>query len=440
MRRQTALGLGGLGIFGLLLLLALASIPAYLLPSRAVPPGQEPWRRPLSEAALGSAGEVSNGVSQGAAPPEGAWLGDVQRRIGDGEYAVRMDGESLRATNRAHGLRAHFELGGVHVTSRQAGGAFRLGVRLMSFGPSGAEAPAGAADPWLGRCADDARVDESGDCLRRVEYVRPGITEWWANSTAGIEHGFTVDEPAGDGLLALDIEMAGMESDIEPNGNAVLLTSAEGATLRYAGLSVYGADGRALPAWFEPSVAGVRIVTDTAAATWPVTIDPLLTTVAWTAESDQASAIFGASVASAGDVNGDGFGDVIVGAPNYDNGQTNEGRAFVYLGSGTGLQTYAAWAAESDQAEARFAYSVASAGDVNGDGFGDVIVGAYLEILEPRSLARRHAYGCVHVEAIAILRLGLTRRRPEQAQRPALVVEEQRAVPALRCRARCLHR
>jgi hypothetical protein len=54
---------------------------------------------------------------------------------------------------------------------------------------------------------------------------------------------------------------------------------------------------------------------------------------AWFAESNQAGAFFGFCVASAGDVNGDGYGDVIVGAEGYDNGETNEGRAFVYLGN-----------------------------------------------------------------------------------------------------------
>jgi hypothetical protein len=97
----------------------------------------------------------------------------------------------------------------------------------------------------------------------------------------------------------------------------------------------------------------------------------------WTAEGDQASAFFGCSVATAGDVNGDGFSDVIVGANAYDNGEDGEGRAFVYLGSSAGLSTTAAWTAESDQAFANFGWSVATAGDVNDDGFSDVIVGAW---------------------------------------------------------------
>ncbi|MFZ5471837.1 MAG: integrin alpha [Myxococcota bacterium] len=102
----------------------------------------------------------------------------------------------------------------------------------------------------------------------------------------------------------------------------------------------------------------------------------LTTTPAWTAESNQANAAFGWSVASAGDVNGDGFADVIVGADSYTNGQSAEGRAYLYLGSPTGLGAAPAWTFESDNTSAGFGRSVASAGDVNGDGFADVVVGA----------------------------------------------------------------
>ncbi|MCI0584218.1 MAG: integrin alpha, partial [Chloroflexi bacterium] len=75
-------------------------------------------------------------------------------------------------------------------------------------------------------------------------------------------------------------------------------------------------------------------------------------------------------------MNGDGFDDVIVGAIWFNSGQTNEGRAFVYLGSPSGPSATASWTAESNQVGAWFGDSVSGAGDVNGDGFADVIVGA----------------------------------------------------------------
>jgi len=102
------------------------------------------------------------------------------------------------------------------------------------------------------------------------------------------------------------------------------------------------------------------------------------TTPGWTDEGNQANANFGNSVSTAGDVNGDGYSDVIVGVPSFDNGQNSEGAAFVYYGSDLGLSTFSNWSAEGNQADAFFGVSVSAAGDVNGDGYSDVIVGAYL--------------------------------------------------------------
>jgi hypothetical protein len=52
-------------------------------------------------------------------------------------------------------------------------------------------------------------------------------------------------------------------------------------------------------------------------------------------DSDHDGARFGNAVASAGDVNGDGFADIIAGAKGYDSGHADEGLAFIFYGNGT---------------------------------------------------------------------------------------------------------
>ncbi len=97
----------------------------------------------------------------------------------------------------------------------------------------------------------------------------------------------------------------------------------------------------------------------------------------WTAESNLAGAGFGRAVGAAGDVNGDGFADLLVGAPEADAPIGDRvGRAYLYLGSAAGLAAAPAWTVEGTEAMAGFGHAVAGAGDVDGDGYGDVLIGA----------------------------------------------------------------
>lgn len=98
----------------------------------------------------------------------------------------------------------------------------------------------------------------------------------------------------------------------------------------------------------------------------------------WSVAAGTTGAYFGFSVSGAGDVNGDGFADVVIGAPYDENDQSNEGRAYVYLGSATGLSTSPSWVVEGDQVDGNLGISVAGAGDVNGDRFSDVVVGEHM--------------------------------------------------------------
>ncbi|HKZ69178.1 MAG TPA: integrin alpha, partial [Anaerolineales bacterium] len=82
---------------------------------------------------------------------------------------------------------------------------------------------------------------------------------------------------------------------------------------------------------------------------------------------------FGFPVATAGDVNGDGYDDVIVGAHGY---LSYTGRAYVFLGSGSGLNPTPAFTATGEVVNSFFGFAAGMAGDVNGDGYADVIIGA----------------------------------------------------------------
>lgn len=149
--------------------------------------------------------------------------------------------------------------------------------------------------------------------------------------------------------------------------------------MTYSSLKCWDANGKELSGYFESqNLTGKQfsICVNDEDAVYPVTIDPVSSTPIWTKEIDQPGANFGFSVSTAGDINGDGYSDVIIGAQKFDNGQTDEGRAYVYQGSPAGLLQTASWMAESNQEFAFFGWSVSSAGDVNGDGCSEVIVGA----------------------------------------------------------------
>ena len=91
----------------------------------------------------------------------------------------------------------------------------------------------------------------------------------------------------------------------------------------------------------------------------------------YTFGADSAGDGFGGAVSGAGDVNGDGIPDLIVGAIGDDSGTTS-GSARVFSGSdGSLLYNF-----DGDSAGDLFGASVSGAGDVNGDGFADLIVGA----------------------------------------------------------------
>lgn len=311
---------------------------------------------------LPSSGSVT---APAPAPPE-SWSQTALARIAAQEYRFSWHDGVLSAPNRAHDLRARVSASGFSIVSRVKGeDAFRLGLQLARVGRGRSVVEAGPA----------LVVETNG----RAELRRTEMTEWLKNGPDGVEHGVTLARPPvrGEAPLVLVFTLGGnvLAYPEGNDGRSLLFRDGHGdPVIRYGGLAVVDARGTDLPARMIAGPGELRIEIDDDHAVYPVTVDPLATSPQWTASVAQVVAHFGASVCTAGDVNGDGYSDVLVAAVDYDEGEANEGKVFLYLGSASGLAASPAWTAQSNQALANFGFACA-AGDFNNDGKDDVLVG-----------------------------------------------------------------
>lgn len=83
--------------------------------------------------------------------------------------------------------------------------------------------------------------------------------------------------------------------------------------------------------------------------------------------------MFGESLAMAGDVNSDGYDDIVIGAPNDD--WDGRGRAYIYFG-GPAMDSVADVCFEGQEGRDALGFSVSGCGDINRDGFDDVLISA----------------------------------------------------------------
>jgi hypothetical protein len=84
---------------------------------------------------------------------------------------------------------------------------------------------------------------------------------------------------------------------------------------------------------------------------------------------------FGSAAAGVGDFNGDGSPDLLVGGPNNDANGPEAGRAYAYFG-GPDLDATPDWVLDGELAWDYFGAAVSAAGDVNRDGYSDIVVAA----------------------------------------------------------------
>jgi len=283
----------------------------------------------------------------------------VLESIAAREYHASVHAHELQAPNRAQGFRTRFRDDGIELVERDSSAQSLLRLSLVQWGR-----------------ADHLQSADLGVLVAnevRVERRSNTLTEWYINTPEGLEHGFDLAQaPPGRGALEFHLQSdrpaQWMHADLIEFGGAE-------DTLRYSKLRAWDAAGRLLPTQMVLADAHrVVIRVDDTDARYPITIDPLLQRTADIVRtSGQSGAEFGTRIANAGDVNNDGVDDLVVGAYRFDsNGLTDNGAAFVYLGPDFTTSTFLS----VNQAGAGFGAGVGGAGDVNLDGFDDVVIGA----------------------------------------------------------------
>ena len=304
------------------------------------------------------------------------WSKKIQQSLTESEYEIRWQpaANAWQSPNRIQNLRTSYFPDRMVLTPR----VDTTGLWNAEFSVLGVGRGASVENKALTTLSPDVnqnKITYSHNGQFDIEYM---------NTREGVRQNFIVHEkPSGTGSLSVLLSISSPFVPVLAGDQELVLMqpSEDGSgvpALRYKDLKVWDATGKILQAHMQLLDNNeLALVADDKDAVYPVTVDPLASTPNWFVESNQAGATMGFSVSTAGDVNLDGYSDVIVGAPAYDNGEVDEGSVFVYAGSAAGLTTIPLWSYERNQAGAAVGHCVSTAGDVNGDGFSDVIVGAY---------------------------------------------------------------
>jgi hypothetical protein len=205
---------------------------------------------------------------------------------------------------------------------------------------------------------------------------------YYLNNESGMRQDFIVKKkPEGEGNLILKLNIESKEKvNVNNDGITFKRRKTKESLFSYTGLKIWDKNGKILEGKFvsisNHKNSRINIEVNDDNAEYPITIDPLSSSPNWTVTGENNGGNFGCSVSTAGDVNGDGYSDIIIGAYTYSS-YSGKGKAYVYYGSSSGPSATPNWTATGEQDSVSFGYSVSTAGDVNGDGYSDIIIGAY---------------------------------------------------------------
>lgn len=295
---------------------------------------------------------------------------DLIRYLSRSEYFINWHSHAgiYESPNRKNQLRAVYTPEAMNITSQNADAwSFSLALKGIAAEEHMLYKPAAA--PFVSMHENTIRFNHANQFT--VEYV---------NNEQGIRQNFIVQDPGVKvrTLRVLLSPSAGWEVLAAPKTGVIFKNKHQ--VLTYNDLKVWDAKGTCLPAKFIIKDKQVEISVAAANAVYPITIDPIVLNgtplnANTFLQSNQVNGFMGMSASTAGDINGDGYDDVVVGAAGYDNGQTDEGAVFVYYGSSRGINPTTYTLLEGNVANRQFGTAVSGGGDVNDDGFDDIVVG-----------------------------------------------------------------
>ena len=291
--------------------------------------------------------------------------------------------------NRTMNLRAYFDKNGMELIPRIIDDACPWSIIFSSISIS-----YGSVDSEL----KDMPVPEIKDGT--IQYQTDKFIITYENSEEGMFQKIVVNgdnRESGDIIVTQQITVQNKLKTINSDSSIIVIT--DNSDIRFGLVNITDSNGRILNSVLSHNNSGqftIQVTDDNTkypiciikkiSSNYPQNEESTTTSLDdinddqrgwdWYDEGDQQQAYFGFSVSTAGDVNGDGYSDIIVGAYKYDNGQTDEGKVYVYHGSSSGLPDNANWSVESNNQNSQFGFSVSTAGDVNGDGYSDIIIGS----------------------------------------------------------------
>jgi hypothetical protein len=299
---------------------------------------------------------------------EKSQLLQMQKEIERSEYFIsRKNNVGIyQSPNRKNGLSAAYTADEMSITPQDKQQHWSFSLTIKGVSADGRTVYKPVDQPLVNMYENAIQFNHNNQFT--VEYV---------NNEQGIRQNFIIQQP-GTHIQELTVKLQPENGWQASKRSATSLSfKNKQQLLSYDGLKVWDANGKSLPAHFLVQNNQVQIQVDVKNAIYPVTIDPIIANGTPLNSNgfipgNTANIQLGYAVSKGGDLNNDGFEDVIVGAPGY---KLNEGGVFAFYGSALGLNPRTYTVLEKHVADGKFGMFLSGGGDVNGDGFDDVVVG-----------------------------------------------------------------